>query len=149
MPRNKAEACTRAQEKVALQSEVTPEVKSSKHSNERSKRIAEASALALALEEEEIVLPGARGFPDANYRPLYWTRSDCELCEWCSGNDGHQAVASPLGGACEPCYPGALNGERVMFVYIVYPGDFAQSGLSRICVSCFISVNSTRHLVGS
>ena len=43
----------RAQEKVALQSEVTPEAKRSKRSNERSKRIAEASALALALEEEE------------------------------------------------------------------------------------------------
>ena len=52
------------EEKVALQSEVTPEAKRSKRSkrsmkrsNERSKRIAEASALALALEEEEIVLP--------------------------------------------------------------------------------------------
>ena len=45
--------CARAQEKVALQSEVTPEAKrskrskrSTKRSNERSKRIAEASALA-------------------------------------------------------------------------------------------------------
>ena len=47
----------RAQEKVALQSEVTPEAKRSKRSNERSKRIAEASVLALPLEEEEIVLP--------------------------------------------------------------------------------------------
>ena len=56
MPRNKAEASARAQEKVALQSEVTPEAKRSKRSK-RSKRIAEASALALALEEEEIVLP--------------------------------------------------------------------------------------------
>ena len=61
MPRYKAEASARAQEKVALQSEVTPEAKrskrSTKRSNERSKRIAEASALTLALEEEEIVLP--------------------------------------------------------------------------------------------
>ena len=40
----------RAQEKVALQSEVTPEAKRSKRrSNVRSKRITEASALALAL----------------------------------------------------------------------------------------------------
>ena len=37
-------------------SKVTPEG-SKRCSNERSKRIAEASALALALEEEEIVLP--------------------------------------------------------------------------------------------
>ena len=81
MPRSDTSAG--AQEKVALQSEVTPEAKRSKCSNkrlrmalsnegdaaraarraevreasERFKRIAEASALALALEEEEIVLP--------------------------------------------------------------------------------------------
>ena len=59
----------RAQEKVALQSEVTPEAKRSKRSNERSKRIAEASALALALEEEEIVL--------RDQRRLCWHRGSC------------------------------------------------------------------------
>ena len=64
MPRNKTEASARAQEKVALQSEVTPEAKRSKdarradvrEASERFKRIAEASALALALEEEKVAL---------------------------------------------------------------------------------------------
>ena len=69
----------RAQEKVALQSEVKPEAKrskrskrSTKRSNERSKRIAEASALALALEEEiaksEIVLPEEQKQSEASAR---------------------------------------------------------------------------------
>ena len=43
MPRNKAEASTRAQEKVALQSEVMPEAKRSKP-RDRSTRIAQAAA---------------------------------------------------------------------------------------------------------
>ena len=89
MPRKKAEASARAQEKVALQSEVMSNSRFkrmplSKEAHaarkrearasfvatvgealgRRSKRIAEASALALALEEEiaqsEIVLPEER-----------------------------------------------------------------------------------------
>jgi hypothetical protein len=63
MPR--AGASARAQEKVALQSEVMREAeREQREASDRSKRIAEASALALALEEEiaqsDIVLPEER-----------------------------------------------------------------------------------------